>query len=972
MHAQTQAAQSGENHLTRTLSPLSVWALSFGCAVGWGAFVMPGTTFLPIAGPLGTALGIALGAAVLMVIGVNFHYLMNRYPDAGGTMTYTIQTFGYDHGFLSAWFLILVYVAIIWANATALALIGRYLFGGAFQYGFHYQILGYDVYLGEALMSIAAILLSGAACMYHKRLAGWIQTFMAVLLLGGIILCFGAVMLGRQPGAAAVSLPAFAPDGTPPVQILHIIALAPWAFVGFESVSHSTAEFRFPVKKSVWILAAALLTGALAYILLAEMAAAIVPAGYANWRAYIDALGTLTGPEGLPTFFAAHAAMGRAGLAVLGAAVLGAISTGLIGNLTAASRLLYAMAGEGILPAWFGAVSEDGNPRNALAFLTAVSVWIPFLGRTAIGWIVDVNTFCAIIAYGYASAAAWATARREEKRSVQITGIAGLLTALAFFVYFMVFSAGAMSTESYLILAVWSILGFVFFRYVFSRDEARRFGKSTVVWIGLLFLIFFTSLMWVRQATDNMTKDVIANISGYYEEQNPDNDPQTVEDTERYLASQMDTANRLLTRNSIIQMSLIIASLAIMFSLYTTMEEREQQMEMEKFKAEESSKAKSVFLSNMSHDIRTPMNAIIGYTNLAGREENTLEDVRAYLEKIRASSLHLLALINDVLEMSRIESGKMDLELAETDLRGTLEEVRDMFATQMEEKKIAFTVDTSQIQNRRVFCDKNRLNRVLLNLLSNAYKFTPEEGSVSVSLWQIADSEEGFGKYELRVKDSGIGMTKEFAAKVFEAFERERTSTVSGIQGTGLGMAITKSIVDLMNGAIEVNTAPGQGTEFVIRLRFALADESAADSAVEADGEAPEEARTDFSGVRLLLTEDNEINREIATLLLEDAGFQLETAVNGAEAVQKVAASEPGYYALILMDIQMPVMNGYEAAREIRALPNPALAGIPIIAMTANAFAEDIQAAKEAGMNGHIAKPINIPAMMKTLHTVLR
>ena len=283
-------------------------------------------------------------------------------------------------------------------------------------------------------------------------------------------------------------------------------------------------------------------------------------------------------------------------------------------------------------------------------------------------------------------------------------------------------------------------------------------------------------------------------------------------------------------------------------------------------------------------------------------------------------------------------------------------------------------MDASQVRNTHVLCDKTRLNRVLLNLLSNAYKFTPEEGTISVSLWQIDDARDGYAKYELRVKDSGIGMTKEFAAKVFEAFERERTSTVSGIQGTGLGMAITKSIVDLMNGTIEVNTAPGQGTEFVVRLRFRLPEESAApeelpEQSMESDSGAAEEP--DFTGTRVLLTDDNEINREIAVLLLEEAGFEVDTAVNGAEAVQKISSSEPGRYQLALMDIQMPVMNGYEAAREIRSLSNPDLAGIPIIAMTANAFAEDIRAAEEAGMDGHIAKPLDIPKMMETLRAVL-
>ncbi|MBR1865251.1 MAG: APC family permease, partial [Lachnospiraceae bacterium] len=256
---------------------------------------------------------------------------------------------------------------------------------------------------------------------------------------------------------------------------------------------------------------------------------------------------------------------------------------------------LYTMAGENILPKWFGRLNKDGSPKNALLFLMAISLFIPFLGRTAIGWIVDVNTVGATIAYGYTSAAAFVNARKDNNRKIQATGMIGILMSVVFFFYFMAWSSGAMSTESYLILAFWSILGFIYFRYMFGRDKDRRFGKSTVVWIGLLFLIFFTSLMWVKQATDDMTEKVIHNISEYYEAQNQNNDPEVIEDTERYLAEQLKEADRLQTRNSMIQMGLILASLAIMFSIYTNMSKREKQMEIEKFEAEESSRAKKHF-----------------------------------------------------------------------------------------------------------------------------------------------------------------------------------------------------------------------------------------------------------------------------------------------------------------------------------------------------------------------------------------
>ncbi|MBD3879802.1 MAG: response regulator [Quinella sp. 1Q5] len=412
------------------------------------------------------------------------------------------------------------------------------------------------------------------------------------------------------------------------------------------------------------------------------------------------------------------------------------------------------------------------------------------------------------------------------------------------------------------------------------------------------------------------------------------------------------------------------------------LKKRQAELIAEKERAEEANKAKSTFLSNMSHDIRTPMNAIVGYLNLAKDLHKICEACPLYLnkpckddvpdkmfdflKKIDASSQHLLALINDVLEMSRIESGKMELELDGMNIVTALDEVHDMFATQMAGKKINFSVDSSGVRDKFVICDKNRLNRVLLNLLSNAYKFTPEGGNISVTLKQIGEVRDVFADYELRVKDSGIGMTPEFAAKVFEAFERERTSTVSKIQGTGLGMAITKSIVDLMGGTIKVITAPGEGTEFIIEITFELAEDMQEEIIDEKAAQV-----VDFTNKKLLLVDDIEVNREIAKMLLESEGFIVDTASDGSEAVKKVAESAAGYYDAVLMDIQMPIMNGYEAAREIRKLDNKRLASVPIIAMTANAFSEDVKNALDAGMNGHIAKPIDVPKMMETLAKIL-
>ena len=517
--------------------------------------------------------------------------------------------------------------------------------------------------------------------------------------------------------------------------------------------------------------------------------------------------------------------------------------------------------------------------------------------------------------------------------------------------------------------------------------------------------------------------------------------------------------------------------------------------------AETANRAKSTFLSNMSHDIRTPMNAIIGFTTLAVSNIDDKKRVRDYLGKILSSSNHLLSLINDILDMSRIESGKIHLEETEVSLSDVLHDLKTIISGQIYAKQLDLYMDAMDVKDEDVYCDKTRLNQVLLNLLSNAVKFTPAGGTVSVRLKQFPGTVKDSGLYEIRVKDNGIGMSTEFVKKIFSPFERERTSTVSRTQGTGLGMAITKNIVDMMGGTIEVQTEQGKGTEFIVRLPFrihfkqhhtekiaeleglkalvvdddfntcdsvtkmlvrigmrsewtlsgkeavlrarqsmelgdafhayiidwrlpdmngievtrqirSLGDDTPiiiltaydwSDIEVEARaagvtafcskpmfmsdirdtlmiaiGQMQAEAEdtshlaagSDFRGRCILLVEDNELNSEITVEILNGYGCQVDTAVNGAEAVKKIKNSNPGDYDLVLMDVQMPVMNGYEATRQIRALNDPALAGITILAMTANAFDEDKKKALECGMDGFLTKPIVIEELIGVLQKI--
>ena len=411
----------------------------------------------------------------------------------------------------------------------------------------------------------------------------------------------------------------------------------------------------------------------------------------------------------------------------------------------------------------------------------------------------------------------------------------------------------------------------------------------------------------------------------------------------------------------------IIILLVILGRLFT----KEGRRKLEEERA--ANAAKSVFLSNMSHDIRTPMNAVIGFANLALQNEDQPAKVHDYLNKILISSNHLLELINDVLEMSRIESGKIQLDEAPCSLRDIFRELQTFFIHQTQEKGLNFTVDTEEIRHDRVYCDKLRLTQILVNLISNAVKFTPEGGKISLKVTQLPDEQAGKGTYEIRVSDTGIGMSEEFAGRIFDAFERERSSTVSGIQGTGLGMSITRRLLDLMKGTILVSSRPGEGTEFTVRVSFAPAEEDkevpAEISARNAGGRDAGVAAADRK--RLLLVDDMPLNRMLACEILRNAGYEIEEAENGSIAVQMIEEAEPGYYAAVLMDIQMPVMNGYEAARKIRGLPDSLRRRIPIIAMTANAFEEDRKMASAAGMDAHVMKPIDIDQLLRTLEEIL-
>lgn len=394
--------------------------------------------------------------------------------------------------------------------------------------------------------------------------------------------------------------------------------------------------------------------------------------------------------------------------------------------------------------------------------------------------------------------------------------------------------------------------------------------------------------------------------------------------------------------------------------------EQNQVLEEALAQAKAANSVKDVFLSNMSHDIRTPMNALVGFTALAKSHFEDKEKLWGYLDMIEASSHQLLQLMDDVLEISRLESGSVHIEETGCSLTDLTQAVQAAVLPQAEAKGIALSLYLDGVEHHQVFCDGQKLTQVLTRLMGNAIKYTEHGGRVSLAV-QEQNTSVHYAVYQFVVEDSGIGIGAEFLEHAFEPFEREKNTTLSGVQGTGLGLPIVKSIVEMMGGTIQVSSVSGQGSKFTVTLSLRL---QSGLKAPHVDGGRDTAARKPAQR-RILLVDDNEINREIEMELLEDAGFLVDMAEDGSVAVEKVRNSRPGDYALVLMDIQMPVMDGYSAARAIRKLEDPALAGIPIVALSANAFEEDRKRSLESGMNAHMEKPIHIPQFLEFLEEIV-
>ena len=1383
---QSDASPGG---LRSGFTPLGMWAFSIGTSIGWGSFIVTCNTYLQKSGVLGTVFGLLLGMAVIFVITWNLQYMIRKAPDAGGVYTFEKRVVGKDLGFLAAWFVLLTYLAILWANITSVPLFARFFLGSTFQVGFHYAIFGYEVWFGEALLSICAVLLVGLLCSRSSRLPNRIMVAAALVFSAGFTLC-AVIALLRHENTFSYA-PLYAESSNTVGQIVRIAVISPWAFIGFENISLFSEEYAFPVKKVRGILIGSVLVTTLLYLFVSLLSVSAYPPEYDSWMAYIRDMGNLEGIKAVPAFYAAEHYLGRTGVAVLMLSLFAVILTSLIGNMLAVSRLLYAAGREGEAPEMLRKLTERGIPANAVNTVVVISLFIPFLGRTAIGWIVDVTTLGATLIYGLISQAVYKHAKGEHQPLEQFTGVLGIVLMSVFLLLLLIpglLPFHAMETESYALFIFWAVLGLCYYRVLLRLKDDKKYGQSMIVWIILLLLVMFASMMWVSRATETAANDAVDRIFAYHQS-HPDHDSDTAGAEERtsYLHEQakaISSTNRLYSGVSLGLFLLFITMLlnnyrdaqklgerlseaekeadsarkiaelkesisslldnmpgmtftkdaetgvylacnqafadyahkenpagvagltdaqifdaetarhfveddkialsmdrpyiffedvpdaggaqmqiqttklkfidsagrtcllgmcqdvsemvriqhenamtkeayenavstGVMYTHiaqtlardYTDMfyvnldteefieycrddkgnalsemkrgwhffsdciEELEQSVypdDREFFRnaldrrtlmkalerkntfivtyrqasdkgpiyvsmkvsrmeaderfiivgitnvdaemrdamaksealaealasAEEANKAKTSFLSSMSHEIRTPMNAIIGLDTLALRDETLSGQTRDYLEKIGGSAKHLLNLINDILDMSRIESGRMVLRREIFSLGAMLEQINAMVTPQCRDKGLNYDC---RIQNRvdaSYIGDDMKLKEVLINILSNAVKFTDAPGSITLTVERTVEFE---NQSTLRfcIRDTGVGMDKEYIPKIFDAFSREDESRRTKYGSTGLGMAITKRIVEMMNGSISVESEKSVGTEFAVTVTLRNCDQSAAGQDSEVDPRsfyvlvvdddkiAAEHARTvlnevgiqadvctsgeealrmmevqhvkhrpynlvlmdwnmpgmngleasaeirrqydsettvvvltayswddiqaeaqrigvdnflpkplfaanvieqferiarrnnmsllrekkraELSGCRVLLAEDMEINAEIMIDILEMEGVKTDHAENGRIAVEMFQNSTVGTYSAVLMDVRMPEMDGLEAAAAIRALDRADAKRIPIIALTANAFDEDVQRSLQAGMNAHLSKPVEPATLYQAL-----
>jgi len=550
-------------------------AFSLGTSLGWGSMVVTGTSYLAQAGPMGTTLGLLVGMAFMLVISYNFHYLMNQYPTCGGAYTYVKNAFGYDRAFIVSWFLIITYISILWANATSLPLFFRYFAGDAFRFGKLYTIFGNDVYLGESLLSVSALVLFLFLCTHQEKRLVSAMFVMTAMFFIGIVVCFTACIVMRDRPLS----PAYIPDSSAIRQIVKIAVISPWAFIGFENISHAASELKFPVKKSFRVFVWSVVCATFLYIAVSVMSVTAFPPEYSSWVEYIKDIPNLSGIKALPAFYASTCYLGTTGVRILMLSLLCLILTSFIGNTFALSRLFFALAKDSVVPEKYATLDSRGIPRNAYRIILYTSLVIPFIGRTAISWIVDVTTLCAILIYGFVSAAAVRTANTLENNSTaRVTGWIGLVAMVGFGVYIILpnlFAAPTLESETFFLFVVWSLAGMIYFRTIIKRDNENRFGNALSVWIVFISFILFIALIWMNNYNMHQTALSIESLHTYYSASGE------IDGALEYSSGVLSKLWRKEGNSTLIVAAAFIIALSVLVSNYSSMRKRAHQSEFE-------------------------------------------------------------------------------------------------------------------------------------------------------------------------------------------------------------------------------------------------------------------------------------------------------------------------------------------------------------------------------------------------------
>ncbi len=562
------------------LSPLMIVAFSIGTSLGWGSLVVTSNTYLKQAGPVGSTIGILIGMVIMLLVCRSYHYLANQYPNGTGVYAYTKTIFGYDRAFLISWFVFLLYIAMFWANATAVPLFARYIFGDVFRFVYLYTFFGYEVYLGEILLTLAVIGLTALLLVNSKRFVSYLMIVLSALFTLGITVCFVVAIIRHSSGSVGFD-PSFLPDSSPLLQITKITFISPWAFIGFESVTHSSREFKFPKSKLFRILTASVIITTALYIFITLLSVTAYPPRYENWLAYINDLDNLSGIEALPAFYAAGHFLGNAGLFILFLSLLALVVTSLIANVWALSRLMSAVSRNSIIPPKFAALNKKGIPAKSILFIISVSLFIPFVGRSAISWIVDVSTIVSTLLYGFVSAAAMKSARRNNDKKHFVSGLIVLVVMILFGAVLIIPEPifGSVNTETYLLFIIWAILGMIFFHHVIATDHARHFGKAIIVWIALISLELFLGIVWMDQIEASANNRAITALEEYHQGTAP---PEILAlSEEAYAASLNHQLNTTVLLSTSVVLGLFAVSLAGFISNYFFMKKYETLLEKE-------------------------------------------------------------------------------------------------------------------------------------------------------------------------------------------------------------------------------------------------------------------------------------------------------------------------------------------------------------------------------------------------------